>query len=101
MIMVVALEEFYLQLISLSPLRISVEVSVAAALLHHHVLVVPQDHVVVLIVQHGERGEARGHAGRAGHALGLVEPQEALGEDQRVSNMNNMRLWERTNMSAT
>ena len=57
---------------------VALGVSVTATLLHHHVLVVPKNHVVVLVVQHGERGEARGHAGRAGHALRLVEPQETL-----------------------
>lgn len=51
---------------------------VAAALFDKHLLVMPQGQVVALVVQHGERAEARRHAGRAGRSLWVVKSQEAL-----------------------
>lgn len=57
--------------------------SVTATLLDDHVLVVPQGQLVVLIVEHGERAEVRGHTGRAAYSVGMVESQQAL-EDTRT-----------------
>lgn len=34
--------------------------SLTAALLHDHILVVPQGQIITLEVQHGQRGETRG-----------------------------------------
>ena len=52
--------------------------SVTAALFNNHLLVMPQGQIVVFEVQHGERTEARRHAGRAGPSLRVVMSQEAL-----------------------
>lgn len=52
--------------------------SVTATLLNDHVLVMAQGQIIVLVVQHGERAEARWHAGRAGPSFWMVMSQEAL-----------------------
>lgn len=54
------------ELVSLVPAA-SAWLSVATALLHHHVLVMPHDHLAVLKVEHGERSQAGGDAGQAWH----------------------------------
>ena len=59
--------------------------SLAATLLHHHVLVMSKHHTIVLVVQHGQRAQARGHTGGTRHPLGVVHPQQTLQENQRRS----------------
>lgn len=54
--------------------------SVAAALLHHHVLVMPHHHLPVLVVQHGQRRQACGHAGETRDLVWVMELQQALEE---------------------
>lgn len=65
----------------------AVILSVAAALFNNHILVVPQGQVIVLVVQHGERGEACRHTGRAGHSSWVVMSQQAL-KVNRLFHMN-------------
>lgn len=64
--------------LGLQPKGFRVFCLVAAALLHHHVLVMPHDHLAVLEVQHGHRCQARWHAGKARHLVWVVKFQEAL-----------------------
>lgn len=52
--------------------------SLTAALLHDHVLVVPQGQVVALEVQHGQGAEARGDARRARRSVRVMMSQETL-----------------------
>lgn len=65
--------------VSVLALCVSVELlSVAAALLHQHVLVMPHDHLAVLKVEHGEWSQAGGDAGQTRHRVGTVQLQQAL-----------------------
>lgn len=66
-----------MELVSPVP-AVSAWLSVAAALLHHHVLVMPHDHLAVLIVEHGERSQAGGDTGQARHRVWVVQLQQAL-----------------------
>lgn len=52
--------------------------SVAATLLHHHVLVMLHDHLPVLVVQHGERSQAGGNTGQTRHRVRAVQLQQTL-----------------------
>lgn len=57
--------------------------SVAATVLHHHVLVMPHHHLPVLVVQHGKRGQAGRHAGHTRHFVWMVKLQETLQREER------------------
>lgn len=52
--------------------------SVAATLLDDHVLVVSDDDLTPLVVEHGQGAHLDWGAGRTRHQVGLVEPQQTL-----------------------
>lgn len=50
----------------------------AATLLHHHVFMMPHNHLPVLIVQHGKWSQAGWHAGHTRDFVWVVKFQQAL-----------------------
>lgn len=67
--------------------------SVASTLLHHHVLVVPHDHLAVLVVQHGERGQAGRNAGQTRNFVRVVKFQQALEGQKRTKGGLLGHIW--------
>ena len=67
--------------------------SLTTTFFNHHVLMMPQGQVVVLVVEHGQRAESCWDTGWTGHSLGVLLTQEAL--EKQTIHMNNWTTLEK------